>query len=110
MALQYLVHHPEEQVHREIPLLMQDYPAHLHIDILPEFQGKGYGRSLMTTFLEKLRDQGVKGVHLIMGKDNAGAGMFYQKMGFRRLPVVLDGGESGEEGIDKTCIWWCMKL
>ena len=110
VALQYRVHHPEEQIYPEIPLLMRDYPAHLHIDILPEFQGKGYGRTLMTTFLGRLRDQGVKGVHLNMAKYNVRAGLFYQKMGFQRLPVVLDGGESGEEGVDKVCIWWCMKL
>src|SRR4051794_10307383 len=28
-----------------------DYPAHLHIDLLPEWQGRGQGRALMTSFL-----------------------------------------------------------
>ena len=29
---------------------LEEYPAHLHIDLLPPFQGAGHGRALMETF------------------------------------------------------------
>ena len=65
------------------------YPAHLHIDLLPEAQGQGMGSQLMETLLQTLRRAGVPGVFLCVGADNARAVAFYQKHGFtvlRRLP------------------------
>jgi ribosomal protein S18 acetylase RimI-like enzyme len=61
------------------------YPAHLHIDLLPVGQGQGLGRRMMTIFLDKLRALGVRGVHLGVGKRNAGAIQFYERMGFQRV-------------------------
>lgn len=66
-----------------------DYPAHLHIDLLPHAQGGGWGRALMTRFLETLRSSGVRGVHLGVGARNAGAVKFYERMGF----VLLEEGD-----------------
>ena len=62
-----------------------DYPAHLHIDILPEGQGAGFGRKLMQTFLDKLRELNVSGVHLGVSKNNPHAIGFYERIGFERL-------------------------
>jgi ribosomal protein S18 acetylase RimI-like enzyme len=59
-----------------------EYPAHLHIDLLPRAQGQGWGRALMNTFLERLRQLEVPGVHLGVGKSNTGAIQFYERMGF----------------------------
>lgn len=61
------------------------YPAHLHIDILPQGQGSGMGRRLMETFLGKLRQLRVTGVHLGVGKANQGAIKFYDRLGFSLL-------------------------
>ncbi|GAA3941376.1 hypothetical protein GCM10022383_18930 [Microbacterium soli] len=61
------------------------YPAHLHIDLLPETQGQGLGRELMQTLLTELRRRGVAGVHLGMNPDNTGAGAFYERLGMSRL-------------------------
>jgi len=58
------------------------YPAHLHIDLLPVAQGKGWGRRLMETFLERLRDAGVPAVHLGVGTRNERAIGFYEAVGF----------------------------
>ena len=30
-----------------------DYPAHLHIDLLPELQGQGFGRALIRRLLAR---------------------------------------------------------
>ena len=62
------------------------YPAHLHIDLLPETQGQGWGRRLIETMLEALRRHGVPGVHLVADARNAGALAFYDRLGFARLP------------------------
>lgn len=61
------------------------YPAHLHIDLLPEAQGGGNGSRLIHTLLGALRSRGVHGVHLGVGKANAGAVGFYRHLGFEVL-------------------------
>jgi ribosomal protein S18 acetylase RimI-like enzyme len=65
---------------------VQDYPAHLHIDLLPELQGQGFGRQLIRMLIAELRDRGVPGVHLTMPPDNPSARAFYDRLGFRELP------------------------
>ncbi|MEO5873682.1 MAG: GNAT family N-acetyltransferase [Streptosporangiaceae bacterium] len=72
------IHHPG---HAREDLLGQ-YPSHLHIDLLPQAQGKGYGRSLMEALLEELAATGSPGVHLGIDARNAGAQQFYPKLGF----------------------------
>lgn len=61
------------------------YPAHLHIDLLPEAQGGGNGSRLIHTLLGALRARGVRGVHLGVGKANTGAVGFYRHLGFEEL-------------------------
>jgi GNAT superfamily N-acetyltransferase len=61
------------------------YPAHLHIDLLPEIQGRGAGRRLMDTLFAELIRRGVPGVHLGVGAENTGALAFYRKLGFSAL-------------------------
>lgn len=97
-SLRKYIHDPDQLVHNEWPELMQDYPGHLHIDILPAYQRFGMGRKLMETFLTHMRQQGSKGIHLGMVSSNEGAENFYRRMGFGRLPKVIDEGASGEEG------------
>lgn len=60
-----------------------DYPAHLHIDLLPEGQGQGWGRRLIETFLGRLREVGATAVHLGVGLNNRRAIGFYEKLGFQ---------------------------
>ena len=63
-----------------------DYPAHLHIDLLPELQGQGWGRRLIDTLITALRARGVTGLHLVASAGNAGALAFYPRLGFTPLP------------------------
>lgn len=58
------------------------YQAHLHTDILPEYQGRGIGSALMKAFLDGLRARGVPGVQLGTSDRNLKALPFYKKMGF----------------------------
>ena len=73
---------PERMLIAEV----DEYPAHLHIDLLPELQGRGLGRRLVETFAEALRSRGVRGLHLVMDPANTGARSFYDRIGFTELP------------------------
>lgn len=66
------------------------HPAHLHIDLLPEAQGAGWGRALIARFCDELRGRGVTGVHLATDADNTGAIAFYERIGF--TPVTSHSG------------------
>ncbi|MEU5716318.1 GNAT family N-acetyltransferase [Streptomyces sp. NPDC020403] len=78
-----LLYRPERMVLPELDA----YPAHLHIDLLPAWQRKGYGRELMWRFLEALRAGGVPAVHLSMLTANTPARAFYDRLGFGELEV-----------------------
>lgn len=64
---------------------LTDYPAHLHINLLPYAQGKGFGRRLIKSFVDRLREQNVSAVHLGVGRANENAINFYEHVGFHRL-------------------------
>ena len=65
--------------------VLDAYPSHLHIDLLPRGQGGGNGRRLIETLLNALREAGSPGVHLGVGSTNARAIGFYRHLGFREL-------------------------
>lgn len=65
--------------------IVDDYPSHLHIDLLEKAQGRGIGKSMMVLMLETLRAKGSPGVHLGMGAQNSRAFTFYSKLGFTLL-------------------------
>jgi len=69
----------------------QEYPAHLHIDLLPPFQGVGYGRALMETFYAAAAGAGAVGVHVTVMTANTRALGFYRRLGFRPLEVAEPG-------------------
>lgn len=58
------------------------FPAHLHIDLLPEAQGRGLGRGLLRTLGVELERRAVSGVHLRVGEANLDAAAFYRRLGF----------------------------
>lgn len=85
-----LLHDPERMVVPELA----GHPAHLHIDLLPQWQAKGYGRALILALLEALRGKGVGAVHLSMLTANTGARAFYGRVGFYEIDVP--GAEADE--------------
>ncbi|WP_253774520.1 GNAT family N-acetyltransferase [Goodfellowiella coeruleoviolacea] len=82
-----LLHRPERML---VPELV-DYPAHLHIDLLPSHQRAGHGRALMTRLLAALAERGVPAVHLGMVTANTAARAFYDRLGFHPIPVADAG-------------------
>ncbi|MGC8876551.1 GNAT family N-acetyltransferase [Thermus sp.] len=59
------------------------YPAHLHIAVDPKAQGRGLGRALLATFLDCMREKGVRGVQLSTTRANQAARGLYRSLGFR---------------------------
>jgi ribosomal protein S18 acetylase RimI-like enzyme len=87
----YAIHHPCYVY----PPLLHGFPAHAHIDLLPEARGQGIGRRAMEHLMLRLAAAGAQGVHLQVSPRNERALAFYAKLGFRRL--------TGPELPDHTC-------
>ncbi|CAG9298216.1 GNAT family N-acetyltransferase [Celerinatantimonas diazotrophica] len=67
------------------PELLERWPAHLHINLLPQAQSGGWGRKMMTHQLCALKDAGVSGVHLGVNLANEKVCQFYEKVGFETI-------------------------
>jgi len=74
-----------------MPEPYDEYPSHLHIDLLERAQGRGFGRRMMEMVMDKLRQNGSPGAHLGVSMMNKPAFGFYQKLGFRELLRVGEG-------------------
>ncbi|KAI0375695.1 acyl-CoA N-acyltransferase [Pilatotrama ljubarskyi] len=67
-------------------------PAHLHIDILPEYQRQGWGRRLIARAVSYLRqERGLSRLWLGIDPRNEGAKRFYEKLGFKELSDAPEG-------------------
>ncbi|WP_417711268.1 GNAT family N-acetyltransferase [Roseibium aggregatum] len=75
------INHPE----RTPQWLLADYPAHLHINILPGAQSSGWGRRMIDTVLDALAKAGAPGVHLGLHPQNERAKGFYSHLGFEDI-------------------------
>jgi GNAT superfamily N-acetyltransferase len=71
--------------HRSGERFVGAFPSHLHIDLLPEAQGRGWGRRLMVALQDLLRDDGSPGVHLGVSARNQRALGFYRHLGYEEL-------------------------
>ena len=71
--------------------MFAEYPAHMHIDLLPRLQGQGLGRALIETLADALRERGVPGLHLGVSTENPGAIAFYHRVGFVTLEELVLG-------------------
>jgi ribosomal protein S18 acetylase RimI-like enzyme len=76
---------------KEHQYIIQEYPAHLHIDILPDYHRLGIGKRLMEQFLTHLKEHKVKGVHLGTSSRNENAIPFYLGLGFKILRTRPEG-------------------
>ena len=76
---------------------VMDYPAHLHINLLPETQGQGIGRKIMDIFLNNLKELNVPALHLEVGKANSGAVKYYERVGFQ---IIMEYEHSIAYGIN----------
>lgn len=74
---------------------LNEYPAHLHINLRQGFRGCGLGRKLVEQFRWQVQKQGIRGIHLVAWGENDQGRRFFEAMGFRLLrqqPLVLPEG------------------
>lgn len=64
---------------------LADYPAHLHIDLLPDQQGRGAGRQLVEAACALAAERGAPGMHLVADLANPNVEEFYPRVGFEEL-------------------------
>jgi ribosomal protein S18 acetylase RimI-like enzyme len=69
--------------------LAQDYPSHLHINLVPRLQSQGLGRQLMNTLIRALREQESVGVHFFVWPSNQRAVGFYRHLGFTMISAGI---------------------
>lgn len=81
------IHRPPTMPHR----VVERYPAHLHIDLLPRLQGDGNGRRMIETLVAELQRAGASGVHLGVDARNVRAIGFYEHLGFTTLHEDASG-------------------
>jgi ribosomal protein S18 acetylase RimI-like enzyme len=78
------------------------YPSHLHIDLLPRAQGRGYGRRMIEELVADLRRRASPGVHLGLSTLNRRAFGFYQRLGFLELMRV--------GSVDDGCVYMGKRM
>ena len=77
---------PEQRFSAETEqALHKTYPAHLHINLKPEFQGLREGDRLLEMFFKDLQSARVSGVHVRCGQGPLG---FYLRTGFQVLEQI----------------------
>lgn len=90
-------------------LLDPRWPAHLHINLLPEARGTGLGAALMEQWQNHLKQANVPGCHLGTMAENRRAITFFEKMGFEKyghpLPVPGLRGPGGERLHEQLMVW-----
>jgi len=59
--------------------------AHMHINLVPEVQRRGWGRTLIGCAVDYLRERQIGAVWLGMDERNVGARKFYERLGFRGI-------------------------
>jgi len=69
-----------------------------HIEVLPEFRGKGYGTKLLALFLDEMKRRDVTVVTLEVHVDNEVAIGLYKKFGFQCVNVRA-GYYQGSDGL-----------
>ena len=94
----YLIHHPM----RTPDAIVEPYPSHLHINLLPRLQGKGVGAILITRWLDHMRSLGSRGAHFAVSPANARRACVLPSL--RNPEIPLESARPYEP------IWFAMRL
>lgn len=62
--------------------LVVQYPAHIHMNLLPRLRGQKVGTRLLQRWADAARDAGVPGIHLGASAQNPGGIAFWSAVGF----------------------------
>lgn len=76
----------------------EEYPAHLHINLLPAGRKRGLGGLLMKNYLNLLQTRGLPGVFLETTAENTSAVAFFRSQGFIEDEKFLAPGVRAADG------------
>ena len=65
--------------------VLEKFPSHGHIDLLPQVQGQGWGRKMMEAMENRLSELGSPGFHLRVSAYNDRGLKFYSAIGYSEL-------------------------
>lgn len=75
----HIIHHPEANP----PAVVEVYPAHVHMNLLPRRHREGWGTRLLDTWLQAAVEAGApRGVHVGTNSQNRRAYAFWRSQGF----------------------------
>lgn len=77
----WLIHHP----YRVPSAVVTDFPAHLHMNLLPRLQGRGTGTALLNAWFDRARSLGAKAAHVGVSRANLRGLGFWSARGFEEL-------------------------
>jgi GNAT superfamily N-acetyltransferase len=81
-----MIHHPEQTPTN----IARQFPAHMHLNLLPRRQQRGFGVMLLRSWLELARSRAAPAVHVGVNRGNVRALRFWGRQGFQLL--AADGG------------------
>lgn len=84
------------------------WPAHLHINVIPEVRGTGVAAVLMDRWFDRLKESGSPGCHLQTLVENSRAVSFFERMGFVKhgpTPLVPGLRYHGKRLHQQTMVW-----
>ncbi len=95
----FAIHHPRIMSAD----IVEAYPAHIHMNLLPRLQGQGVGGMLLKQWVSQARKADVRGIHLGVNAGNQGGQHFWSSRGFvRLLPPLVSASE--------TTVWFGRTL
>ena len=79
-----MIHHP-----KPIPaVIVQSYPSHLHINLLPRLQGQGIGWRMFAAWLAMAAAHDIGPLHVGVNRENLRAIGFWRRLGFVELDLA----------------------
>lgn len=84
------------------------WPAHLHINVIPQGRSAGVGAALMNKWFARLKETGSQGCHLQTLVQNDRAVRFFERMGFEKYgptPLVPGLRYHGKPVHQQTMVW-----
>jgi ribosomal protein S18 acetylase RimI-like enzyme len=82
----FMIHYP-----KPIPAaVVQSYPSHLHMNLLPRVQGRGAGSRMFAAWLTMAATRGIGPLHVGVNRENLRAIGFWHRLGFVELDIPED--------------------
>lgn len=89
----FMIHHPSPPPTG----IIERYPAHLHLNLLPHLQRRGIGGQLFSEWIAIAARYGAGPIHIGANRCNPGAIRFWSRLGFKTLP--------NPDGASERTVW-----